>query len=459
MKQKEKPAYYVPFYEKLSFSLIDGGYSMINFLLTSYLTIYLTDVIGIAGMVVSGLLIVARVFDAINDPIIGSLADRTHTRFGRYRPWVFCGSIVSAVLLVLLFSNDPDWPAGAKTAYAVAIYMLLTLATTSMYIPQLALNTVITDDNRQRSTIATLRMVTSGLGTVIIPMVTMRLVLGFSGGETATAGGYSRAVALIAVVAMICGLIGAVVTKERLQPAGKKKNGIPIRRQIRAMLKNPAILLLFLCFVMHGLIAYGRGGVMLYYFTYYVGKPELYSFMGLAGLVGSFAGPILIGSALMKWIPHKGKAAPLALAVVGVSYLGMGVLDANTPVWWILCVLACVFQSAFSTVAFAALPEACDYGELISGFRVDGFLSSAISFGLKLGSAVGPALYLAAYDAAGYQANQAQNAQVLKLMNASVTFIPAVLVLSVGALVFFGYRISPRKHQEIMDELNRRRAE
>lgn len=455
--QKEKTAGKVPFYEKLSFSLIDGGYSMMNYLLTSYLTIYLTDVIGVAGVVVSGLLLMARIFDAVNDPIIGSLADRTKTRFGRYRPWVFFGSIASAVLVTLMFSNSPDWSATMKAVYAIVIYLVVTIATTSMYIPQLALNSVITSDNRERGTIATMRMVTSGLGTVIIPLITMRLVLKFSGSDTATAGGYRKAVLVISLASMVCGLVGAIFTKERLEPPKKQTSSIPVRQQLNAMVKNPAIILLVLCFVIHGLIAYGRGGVMLYYFTYYVGDANLYSFMGLAGLVGSFAGPIVVGTLLMKLIPHKGRAAPLALAVVAVCYFGMGLLDAHSIVWWILCVIGPIFQSAFSTVAFAALPEACDNGELLSGFRVDGFLSSAVSFGLKFGSAVGPALYLAAYDAAGYVPNQAQNSAVLTLMNASVTFIPAALVLTVALLVFFGYKISPQRHAEIMKELQARR--
>lgn len=148
---------------------------------------------------ISGLLLVARIFDAVNDPIIGSLADRTKTRFGRYRPWAFFGSIASAVLVTLMFSNSPDWSVTMKAVYAIVIYLVVTIATTSMYIPQLALNSVITSDNRERGTIATMRMATSGLGTVIIPLITMRLVLKFSGSDTATAGGYRKAVLVISL--------------------------------------------------------------------------------------------------------------------------------------------------------------------------------------------------------------------------------------------------------------------
>lgn len=454
----EKTNQKVPLYEKIGFSLIDGGYSMINYLLTAYLTIYLTDVIGVAAMVVSALLIIARIFDAVNDPIIGSLADRTKTKFGRYRPWILVGSIASGILVTLMFSNNPAWSNGGKAAYAIILYMVVTIATTSMYIPQLALNSVITSDNKQRGTIATLRMITSGLGTVVIPMVTMNLVMKFSGGQTATAGGYSKAVMLLCAIGSVLGIIGALVSKERLEPPKKQTSKIPMKQQMNAAFKNPAILLLILCFIIFGFIAYGRNGVMLYYFTYYVGNVQLYSIMGLTGLVGTFVGPALVGSLLLKFVPHKGRSAPIALLVVGLCYTGMGFLMPTNPVWWVLTVIASIFQSAFATIAFAALPEACDNGELISGLRVDGFLSSGTSFGLKFGSAIGPAIFLSMFDAAGYVANAAQNERVLRLMNSTVTFIPAVMLFVVAVLMRVFYKISPDKHAEIVRELQARRA-
>ncbi len=447
----------MPVYEMLAFSLIDGGYSMMNYLLTSYLTIYLTDVIGVAGVIVSAMLIVARVFDAINDPIIGSLADRTRTRVGRYRPWIFFGSIASCILVTLMFSNSPNWSGAVQAIYAIVVYMAVTIATTSMYIPMLALNSVITSDNKQRSSIATLRMITSGFGTVIIPIITMRLVLKFSGGETISSIGYTRAVLLISIIAMALGLIGALVSKERLEPAKAQKSSIPLKQQFSAASKNPAILLLILCFIIFGFIAYGRNGVMLYYFTYYVGNVNLYSMIGLCGLVGTFVGPALVGSLLLRFIPHKGRSAPIALTIVGLCYLGMGLSLPSNALWWVLAVVASIFQSAFATIAFAALPEACDMGELISGVRVDGFLSSGTSFGLKFGSAVGPAIFLAMFDAAGYVANTAQNGRVLSLMNATVTYIPAIMLFITAVLMFLFYNITPDEHARITEELKARR--
>ena len=286
----------------------------------------------------------------------------------------------------------------------------------------------------------------------------MKMVLKFSGGEVATAAGYTKTVMMISAISMVLGIIGTLVSKERLEPPKKQTSNIPMKQQMAAAVKNPAILMLVICFIMFGFIAYGRNGVMLYYFTYYVGNIELYSMVGLCGLIGTFVGPALIGSLLLKFIPHKGRAAPLALGVVGLCYLGMGLILPTNPLWWVMTIIATIFQSAFSTIAFAALPEACDNGELISGFRVDGFLSSGISFGLKFGSAVGPAIFLALFDAAGYVANAAQNDTVLALMNSTVTFIPAALLFIVAVLLLLFYKISPSKHAEIIAELEARRA-
>lgn len=449
----------VPAYERLSYSLIDGGYSMLNFLMTSFVTIYLTDTVGIAVTAVSMILIVSRIFDAINDPLIGSLADRTESRFGRYKPWVFFGSFAAPLMVVLMFSNNPNWSSNTKTIYALVIYLITTIATTAMYIPQLAMNSVITSDPKERNRVTRWRNVASSGGTSLIPLVGMRLILGASKSETPTARGYTIAVTIIGVVALLFGVIGAVVTKERLQPPKKQKAGIPVKLQMRAMFKNLPIILLMMAFVMLGLIAYGRGGVLIYYFTYYVGNVGLYSLLGLTGLAGSFIGPLVIATLMMRFFPHKGKCAAYTLVIISLSYIGMAFTNANGAIWWVLAVSSSLFQGALAPILFSAVPEAGDYGEYLSGFRVDGFLSSAISFGLKFGSAVGPALFLAAYDWAGYIPNQAEQSQkVLQLMNATVTYIPGLLVMLMGLLMFFGYKLSPERHESIMAELRDSRA-
>lgn len=453
----EKANVRIPVGERFCYSLTDAGYSALNYLMSSYLTIYLTDIIGIAGAVVSGLLLVARIFDAVNDPIIGSLADRTKSKFGRYKPWVFFGTIATAVTVSLMFSNQPGWSDSGKVLFAVVVYLLISVATTSMYIPQIALNSVMTSNAKARSNLATWRMVASNLGTCIIPVVAMPLILKFSHSEQATAKGYSSAVFVIVIVALAFGLIGSTVAKERLEPPKKQQNGIPVRKQMQAMFKNPAILLLMICYIVHGFIAYGRGAVLMYYFTYYVGDVGLYGIMGIAGLIGSFVGPIVVASFLHQKLRHKGRAAAVSLFVLAVCYTAMAFLNPHHSVWWVFSCLGSICQGAFATTVFAAVPEACDSGELLSGFRVDGFLASAISFGLKVGGAIGPAIYIALYAAAGYVPNQVQSMPVLRLMNASVTYMPAILVALIGFLMLFGYRISDTKHEEILAELRKRR--
>ena len=163
--------------KRFYYALGDFGYNFMYYWLSTYLMIYYTDTIGIPAAAVSVMMLVIRIFDAVNDPIIGSLADRTNSRWGRYRPWFLLGSIAMATFIVLIFAADPKWSYTMRILWMWIIYILLTIASTCSNMPYGALNGCITPDSEDRAKVSALRMMfanTSSMVTVIIAVPLIR---------------------------------------------------------------------------------------------------------------------------------------------------------------------------------------------------------------------------------------------------------------------------------------------
>ena len=182
------------FRQRLDYGVCEFGYNAIYYWVSAFMTIFYTDIVGVSLAAVSALTLFVRIFDAINDPIIGSMADRTRSKWGRYKPWIAIGGPILAVLVVLLFSAQPGWPDHIKVIYMWVIYILVTVASTCTNMPFGALNGVLTSNSNERNKLAGLRMVIGNLGMNFTGIVAIPLVLLFGG--AAAGGGQSTRVFL-----------------------------------------------------------------------------------------------------------------------------------------------------------------------------------------------------------------------------------------------------------------------
>ena len=211
----------IPFWKASCFGLGDFGNNFVWTFVGSYLMIFYTDVFGIPMAAVSLLMLIARAWDAINDPIIGGLSDRTRTRWGRYRPWVLLMSFPTAIITVLTFWAHPDWSDTSKIVYMYVTYALLVLCYTGVNIPYSAMTSVLTQNTDERAKLSTMRITLAnvsiaGIGIIVVPMVSA-----LGGGNDAI--GYRLTAIIFVIIFMICASVVFATQREVVPPPVKHK--------------------------------------------------------------------------------------------------------------------------------------------------------------------------------------------------------------------------------------------
>ena len=449
--------------ERISYGVADFGYASAYMWVSSFMTIFFTDYVGVPAASVSALLLVVRIFDAINDPIIGSIADRTKSKYGRYRPWIAVGGTVMCLMIALMFAVQPTWPMGVKIAWMWIVYIMVTVAATCYAMPFNALGGVITSNDAGRVKLSNTRMVCSSLGSNFTNLIAATLILLLSGTNRTsnTAQGYFGAAVCSVVISLPFILWSAVKSKERVQPPPQqmeKKSKISLGLQMKCLLGNKYALGCMFGQFVAGFYTYGRYTIMAYYFTYYEGDFNLYSITGIIGLFTGIAGSGLLGPWLYKVIQHKGRAVGTAFGLSGILSIPIFWISAKGVLFWVFYAVSTALGTAAFGLRYGCDGDNADYAEYKYGIRVDGFLSAFISMMLKAGGAVGPAVLLVWLDSLGYVANQAQNASVLNALNMGISFIPAVLLLLVALNFLIFYDMDSKKHAEIVKELECRRG-
>lgn len=446
------------FAERFNYAFGDFGYNFMYYWVSAFMTIYYTDTIGVPAGAVSLLLLLVRIFDAINDPIIGSIADRTKSRWGRYRPWVFIASIVMGVLIIAQFSASPDWSMMGKQVFMWVIYIALTVASTASNMPYGALNAVITGNAHSRVQASGLRMMFANVSSQITTIIAVPMIITFgNSGTQSDARGYFFAVLLTCAIGIPILCWSAVKTKELVQPPPHQKR-IPLKKQWETLFRNPPMIAAIIGHFMMGVVYYGRATMLMYYFTYYSGNAGLMTVYGFVYLAASILGATFVTPWLYKLMKHKGRVAAVLNLFCGVMFFMMFFVPAPSIGFWLLTFLAGIGYSAYMGTQYGLIPDAIDNGEYVTGYRCDGFLASFTSTAMKAGGAVGPAIGAMVLSLLMYIPNQAQTPEVLTAMNWSVTLIPSILCMA-GSIVYLCYKISGAKHSEIIKELHKRRMD
>ena len=284
----------VPFISKLAYGMGDVGCNFSWMFVGNFLMIFYTDVFGISMSAVATLMLFSRFWDAINDPIIGGLSDKTHTRWGRYRPWLLFAAPLTALVLILTFWAHPDWSQTHKIIYMAVTYCILVLGYTCANIPYGTLCGAMTQNMTERAQINTSRSVSAMIAIGIINIITIPLIEWLGNGNARQ--GYLLIAILYGTIFAVCHIFCFAKTKEVVEvPVAQK---IPLRLQLQAVAKNKPYLLALLGQVLFGFILYGRNADLLYYFTYVENDAVLFTYYSMAIII-----PSIIGAACFLCLP------------------------------------------------------------------------------------------------------------------------------------------------------------
>jgi probable glucitol transport protein GutA len=441
---------------KICYGLCDTGGGMVWNFIASYLMIFYTDVFKIAPAAVSTLFLVSRLWDAINDPMIGALADRTHSRFGRYRIWMLCGTVPLAVTAILCFWAHPEWSETAKIIYAYVTYCLVVLAYTAINIPFTALAAVMTQDPQERSSLAGFRMGLALAGAITAGQLGARLVPALSkNGDSAR--GYLLTIIIICCIMIPLVLLSVFNTKEVLQPE-RAKTKIPIRDQLKDVWRNKPLVLVILVHFIVGLTIYGRMAAVPYFFTYNIGDPTaagtFFIFMQIPMMIGSFVSPYFCNK-----LQSKGKVLSFSFILYGIGTVLNGFLSLDNPfVFWGLLGISNFIYGLGYAASYAVIPDTIEYGELHFGTRNDGFVSSMTSFWNKVGMAIGTSATAGILSYLSYNPNGEQTAATLNAIRNITFLIPGIAAVLTG-LIFFAYKLDYKEFNHILAELQAKKSE
>lgn len=454
--------------EKIGYGFGDMASSMFWKLFGAYLMIFYTDVFGLPAAVVGTMFLITRVWDSLFDPIVGIVADRTHSRWGKFRPYLLWLAVPFGVIGVLTFTT-PGWADGAKLVYAYITYSLMMMVYSAINVPYASLLGVMSYDPKERNTLSTYRMTFAYIGSFIALLSFMPMVNFFAAGETGMAGQQRGWMLSVGVIALMCAALFYfcfAFTKERVKPIREQQN--PLKDDLRDLFHNKPWWILLGAGVSALIFNSIRDGATVYYFKYFIVEQD-YASISVFGVSFVLSGLYLaVGQAAN--IVGVVLAAPMSNRIGKKNtYIGAMVIATVLSIlfYWFgkeSIALIFVFQVLISICAGSIFPllwsmyaDCADYSELKTGNRATGLIFSSSSMSQKFGWAIGTAItgWLLGYF--GFRANEVQSAEAINGIKMFLSILPAVgTLLSVVFIAF--YPLNEKKVKEISIELEKRRV-
>lgn len=457
----------LPLREKVGYSLGDCGANFVFQTQLIFLMSFYTDVLGIAASTVGTIFLVSRLFDAVNDPLMGALADRTQTRWGKYRPWVLMTAVPFAVCFVLAYST-PDLSPSGKIVWAFITYNLMMIVYTANNIPYSALTGVITADSDERTSLVSWRFLMAMTAAFLVQTFTPDLVDWFGeieDGSVNEARGYQFTMALWAVLAIACFVVTFFTTRERVHPDPAQKSSI--RSDLADLFSNGTWVALGVATVFVFAYLSLRGSVTPYYFDYYVQQQDPIGigpvalqpmgwFNGL-GLLSSMVGILFSKPIAVRVGKRNAFSGAIALTGLLTALFYLTPRDNLTLIIGVQVVLQFVYGVSIPLL-WAMMADVADFTEWKTSRRATAMTFAATVFALKLGLSIGGLIAGWMLDASGYVPKaEVQSEQSIHMIRVLMSFAPAAAFgLAVAALAF--YRISRTDELTMGEDLRARRA-
>ncbi len=441
----------IPLKEKIGYGLGDCAANFVFQTQLIFLMSFYTDVVGLASATVGTMFLVSRLWDAVNDPIIGALADRTSSRWGRFRPWVLVTAVPFGLCFFLAYSA-PDLDTRSKIVWAYVTYNLLMMVYSANNIPYAALTGVLTSDPDERTSLTSWRFLLAMTAGFLVQSYTLAMVDWFGAGDDAS--GYRWTIGVWAALGTTFLLVTFATTTERVQPSVSQRTSVAA--DVRALLRNRSWLALATMTLFYFVYLAMRGGMGVYYFEYVLGRPDLFGWFGGGGLLASMVG-ILVARPLATRI-GKRDAMRLSLLLSAVATAAFYWLPPTAPELIIASQWGLQFIYGISIpLTWAMMADVADWSEVKSGVRATAMTFAATVFALKLGLSLGGAASGWLLDGYGYVPNAVQTETALEGLTLMMSVFPAIaFVIAAGALSF--YEIDRQAELSLAQALDMQRA-
>lgn len=467
--------------EKIGYGFGDMSSSMFWKIFSYYLPFFYSNIFGLSLAHAGTLVLVTKLYDAVSDPVMGLIADRTNTRWGKYRPYLLWIAIPFAIAGVLAFFTPQTDNYTFKHVYAYVTYILMMTVYTAINVPYGAMLGVMTDDSREKSVFSSFRMFFAFIGSFIAmgsfePLLKLRQsILGTLPAEwtlaDSTPADWTIAVSVIGIVCAVLFILSFVMTRERVTEAEMAKAPVrensdetaktSVAEDLKALVANGPwwmllgggiAILLFNCV---------RGGAAAYYFADVLGTNAIFT-LALFLTVGEISQ--LVGVVVTVPVSEKiGKKATFLLVLVAVTVLSIIVAflpETPAGMWALLVsqILICIAIGINSPLLWSMFADVADYSELKNGKASTGLIFSSSSMAQKFGAAFGSAIVLWVLMAFGYDnaKGAVQTPEALATIKALISWIPAI-GSAAGIAIMLGYPLTDKKMSDIRQELSKKR--
>lgn len=454
----------LPIKEKIGYGVGDTASNLYFQTVMLYILFFYTDVFGLSAAAAGTMFLITRIWDAVNDPIMGMIADRTETKWGKFRPYIVSMAPLLAISGVIAFIT-PGFEAGGKLIYAYVTYTILWMLYTAVNVPYSALMGVITPSSLERTEVSQYRFVSMSIGQLIVSAGTLYLVKFFGRGNEQA--GWSWTMGAFGLLAVILFATTFFSTKERVH--APKAGKADTKQDLKDLFKNKPWILIAIATVFQLIFAVMRGNSIPNFIKYYVHDQQLQLFtytinLSIDGFISSVnaAGSIfmIVGAILAKvfakTLDKKNVYSGFLIAGAVISCGFYFLQPHNVLLIFGLNVLVSFFMGAVSVLQWAIYTDTVDYGEWKFGRRATGLVMAASLFALKLGLAFGGAFvgWIAEYY--GFVANVEQTESALFGIRMLMSFYPAVFGI-IGGLVMISYPLKNKVMLQIEKDLEARR--
>ncbi len=432
--------------KKLGYGVGAVGLDLSYGMFYSYLSIYLTDALGISPLFLLILTPLARIWDGINDPMMGMIVDKTRTRMGKYRPWLLVGTLLNAIVLILLF-NAPDLPSNSAKllVYAGVLYVFWGMTNTLADIPFWSMVPSFATEEKDRNLISTIARAFSGLGQGIISIFTPLAVAyfgGVAGSEldamtpTALRTGFGKWSLITAAGLIVFALICIASTKEKTVVATSEK--FSFKEALKVIKQNDQLLVFMLFAMISNAGFYMTSGISSYYFKAVLGDFELQSNFTTMGTVGSVLA-ILVVPVCSKFMNNR-SIYKLSLSMAAAGYIGMAVMGycftGNVTALGAFYILASLGTGSMFVNQTVMLADVVDYGEFKLGKRNQALTFSMKGFLQKMAYTIQAIIMYATFSITGYDGNAAvQTATAKNAISVLMFIVPPVMIL-ISLIIF-----------------------
>ena len=464
------------FSEKVGYGLGDMSSSMFWKVFSYYLPFFYSNIFGLSLVDAGVLVLVTRIWDAVSDPMMGVIADRTHSRWGKYRPYLLFVAPLFSIAGILLFTT-PDWGYGAKLTYAYVTYILMMTVYTAINVPYGAMLGVMTDDSQEKTVFSSFRMIFAYGGSFIALAAWEPLVNLFKA-ESSVATAWQYAMMVIAAACLVLFILTFLLTRERL----KTVSTVSVGKDFRALLSNRPWWLLIGAALCFNLFCTVRGATVAYYFADIIGFDKVltfsaghstFSILFYAGLFLSVGEACnMLGAVCTVPLSRRLGKKSLFMAV-GASLFVLSVLFFFIPVspggFWLMLlfqVFISILTGIMSPLVWSMYADVSDYAELRYHSASTGLIFSSSSMAQKFGGAIGGAAVLWLLSACDYiprtdeqmaaEAVLSQPASALLCLRLLMSFIPAAVAV-ISIIVCHYYPLTTRRVDEINAELKLQR--